>query len=49
MEILLLLIPLSMVLIAVAGAMFLWAVNNDQFEDLDRHGMDILDEDSGEK
>jgi cbb3-type cytochrome oxidase maturation protein len=49
MEILLLLIPLSMVLIAVAGAMFLWAVNNDQFEDLDRHGMDILDEDSGDK
>jgi len=49
MEILLLLIPLSMVLIAVAGTLFLWAVNNDQFEDLDRHGFDILDEDSGDK
>ena len=49
MEILLLLIPLSIVLMAVAGATFLWAVNNDQFEDLDRHGFDILDEDSGDK
>ena len=49
MEILLLLIPISIVLIAIAGATFVWAVNNDQFEELDRHGFDILEDDSGEK
>ncbi|MAT84773.1 MAG: cbb3-type cytochrome oxidase assembly protein CcoS [Gammaproteobacteria bacterium] len=48
MTILLLLIPISLLLIAIAGALFVWAVNNDQFEDLDRHGFDILDDSSGE-
>jgi len=38
-----------MVLISVAGVMFVWAVNNDQFEELDRHGFDILEDDSGDK
>ncbi len=49
MDILLLLIPISIVLIAIAGVTFVWAVNNDQFEELDRHGFDILEDDSGEK
>jgi len=49
MEILLLLIPISIVLIGIAGATFVWAVNNDQFEELDRHGFDILEDDPGEK
>ena len=44
MEILLLLIPISVVLIGIAGAMFVWAVDNDQFEQLDTHGFDILDD-----
>lgn len=48
MTILLLLIPISLLLIGIAAAMFIWAVNNDQFEDLDRHGFDILEESSGD-
>jgi len=45
MEILLLLIPLSLVLIAVAATVFVWAVNHRQFDDLDRHGFDVLEDD----
>jgi cbb3-type cytochrome oxidase maturation protein len=48
MAILLLLIPISLLLIGIAGAMFIWAVDNDQFEELDRHGFDILDDSSGD-
>jgi cbb3-type cytochrome oxidase maturation protein len=48
MTILLMLIPISLLLIGIAAAMFIWAVNNDQFEDLDRHGFDILEESSGD-
>lgn len=43
MSILLLLIPVSLLLMGIAAAMFLWAVDNDQFEDLDQHAFDILD------
>ncbi|MGD8829693.1 MAG: cbb3-type cytochrome oxidase assembly protein CcoS [Pseudomonadales bacterium] len=42
------LIPISMILIGIAGALFLWAVNNNQFEQLDKHGFDIFEEDSGD-
>ncbi len=49
MEILWVLIPISMLLIGIAIALFLWAVNNNQFEQLDKHGFDIFDEDAGEK
>lgn len=48
MGILVVLIPVSIVLIATAAAIFLWAVNNDQFEHLDKHGFDIFEEDSGD-
>lgn len=48
MEILLLLIPISLVLMGIAGAMFIWAVDNHQFEELDRHGFDILDDSPGD-
>jgi cbb3-type cytochrome oxidase maturation protein len=48
MEILALLIPLSIVLMGIAAWIFVWAVNNNQFEQLDRHGFDVLDDDSGE-
>jgi cbb3-type cytochrome oxidase maturation protein len=49
MEILVVLIPVSVVLIGIAAAIFLWAVNNDQFEQLDKHGFDIFEEDSGDE
>ncbi|MEZ5560946.1 MAG: cbb3-type cytochrome oxidase assembly protein CcoS [Pseudomonadales bacterium] len=49
MEILVLLIPLSLLLVGAAAWMFLWAVNNGQFDALDRHAFDILDDDSGEE
>jgi cbb3-type cytochrome oxidase maturation protein len=48
MGILLLLIPLSVLLMAAAGLVFLWAVNHDQFEGLDRHGFDILEDSPGD-
>jgi cbb3-type cytochrome oxidase maturation protein len=47
-SILLLLIPLSLLLMGVAAAMFIWAVDNDQFEELDRHAFDILDDSPGD-
>ena len=49
MEMLLILIPISIVLIAVAATIFLWAVNHNQFDQLDKHGFDIFEEDSGDK
>jgi cbb3-type cytochrome oxidase maturation protein len=48
MGILLLLIPISLLLIAIAGWVFIWAVNHDQFEELDRHGFDILEDSPGD-
>ena len=48
MEMLTVLIPVSIVLIAVAGLLFVWAVNNNQFNQLDKHGHDILDDQSGD-
>lgn len=35
MNVLLVMIPLSIVLLIGAGAAFFWAVNHDQFEDMD--------------
>ena len=49
MGILLLLIPISVLLMVIAGITFLWAVNHDQFEGLDRHGFDVLEDSPGEK
>jgi len=36
------LVPLALVLLAIAVAAFLWAVDHDQFEDLEREGERIL-------
>ena len=44
MSIALLLIPLGLLLLAVAVWAFFWAVNNDQFEDLDHVAQHALDE-----
>ncbi|MFC0173085.1 cbb3-type cytochrome oxidase assembly protein CcoS [Vibrio comitans] len=42
MESLYILIPIAIILVAVAVAVFLWAVKTEQFEDLDRQGHNIL-------
>lgn len=45
MEVIYLLIPLSLVLVAAAIAAFFWAVNSGQFDDLDSPALDILQDD----
>lgn len=45
MTILLMLIPLGLVILAVAVAVFIWAVRNGQFEDLEGEGERILFDD----
>lgn len=40
-----LMIPIAMVFVAIAIAVFFWSVKSDQFEDLDRHGSNILFDD----
>lgn len=46
MIILLLLIPLSLMLLAVAVGAFIWAVKRGQFDDLDSPALDILADDT---
>ncbi|UTA54284.1 cbb3-type cytochrome oxidase assembly protein CcoS [Lysobacter soli] len=46
MNILLLLVPISLVLLGIAIASFVWAVRRGQFDDLDTPAIDILREDS---
>lgn len=36
------LIPIAIVFVCIAIAIFLWAVKSEQFEDLERQGYDIL-------
>ena len=45
MSILLLLIPLGLLLVVIALWAFFWAVDHDQFEDLDRAAHSILFDD----
>jgi cbb3-type cytochrome oxidase maturation protein len=42
MAALFILIPLALLLLAIAVVAFLWAVNHEQFEDLEREGARIL-------
>ena len=42
------LVPLGLLLLAVAVGAFVWSVNHDQFEDLDREGEQILFDDEPE-
>ena len=44
MNILVIMIPLSLLLLAGAAAAFFWAVDNDQFDDLDSPGLVPLDD-----
>ena len=45
MEILYLLVPMAVIFFAVILWAFSWSVKNDQFEDLERHGYDMLFDD----
>ena len=45
MNVLLMLVPLSLLLLACAIAAFVWAVRRGQFEDLDSAAIDILADD----
>ncbi|HEY1069186.1 cbb3-type cytochrome oxidase assembly protein CcoS [Thermomonas sp.] len=47
MNILLFLIPVSLVMIGVAALVFAWAVRHGQFDDLDTPALDILRDDPG--
>ncbi|WOG29747.1 cbb3-type cytochrome oxidase assembly protein CcoS [Endozoicomonas sp. 8E] len=49
MESLIILIPIAVVLIALAVAIFLWAVDNDQFDDLEGPAHSILFDDNPPK
>lgn len=47
MEIIYVLIPIAMIFVAIAIALFFWSVKSNQFDDLDREGINILfDEDA---
>lgn len=45
MEILFLLIPLSVVLVLLIGAVFWYALESGQFDDLDRPALEVLADD----
>jgi cbb3-type cytochrome oxidase maturation protein len=45
MEIIYLLIPLSLVFIAIIGAVLYWAIKSGQYDDLEKEGHRILMED----
>ena len=45
MSIIYVLIPIAILLVAIAIAVFFWAVRSNQFDDLERHGSSILFDD----
>ncbi len=49
MNVLMILIPVSLVLVLLAIGAFAWAVRGEQFEDLDVAAIDILREDGAAK
>ena len=49
MEVLFLLILIAAILVIVIIAVFIWAIKNKQFDDLERHGHDILMDDDSPK
>lgn len=42
MSIIFTLIPIAILFVCIAIGLFFWAVKSDQFEDLDREGVNIL-------
>ena len=49
MESLYILIPIAILLVFIAVLVFLWAVKNEQFEDLERQGHNILFDEEEER
>lgn len=47
MSILFVLVPLSLALMGVAVWALFWAIDHDQFDDLDQSSRSILEEDTG--
>lgn len=45
MSIIYVLIPIAVIIVAIAIGVFFWAVKNNQFEDLERQGYNILFDD----
>ena len=49
MSIIFVLIPIAIIIVAVAIGMFFWAVKSNQFDDLERQGYSILFDDDIKK
>lgn len=49
MSIIYVLIPIAILLVCIAIAVFFWAVKSNQFDDLERHGHSILFDDDIKK
>jgi len=49
MSIIYVLIPIAMLFVCIAVWVFFWAVKSDQYEDLDREGINILFDEDIEK
>jgi cbb3-type cytochrome oxidase maturation protein len=48
MDILYLLIPVSVVIVFVIGAVFWWAISSGQFDELDRAGKTVVDDEESQ-
>ncbi|WP_018690811.1 cbb3-type cytochrome oxidase assembly protein CcoS [Algicola sagamiensis] len=49
MNVIYFLIPVAIIFVICAIALFFWAVKSDQFQDLDKHGHSILFDDEEKK
>ena len=49
MEIVIILIPLAMIILAIAIGAFFWAVRNDQFDDLDSPAWRVIFDDQEQR
>ncbi|GDY26041.1 cbb3-type cytochrome oxidase assembly protein CcoS [Agarivorans sp. Toyoura001] len=48
MSIIFVLIPIALVFVCIGIGIFFWAVKSEQFEDLDRQGVNILFDEKGQ-
>ena len=42
MESIYILIPIALIFVAIAASLYMWAINNDQYKDLDKEAHRIL-------
>lgn len=49
MSIIYVLIPIAMIFVLIAVAIFFWAVKSEQFDDLDRQSVSILFDENADK